>query len=133
MTHRKRRERLRRRQKTQEQRCKAKVNRRISEIEKTLATEAEDKDFERTRDELEAAQRDLQELLLNTRHPIVGALVVWIINLTTQGITVMNIMPREKFPPGTFKILNRYTGRNYRQFVHVVTKVIFRQAENIEA
>ena len=132
MSSRKKRERLKRLQKTQEQRLKAEANRRISEIKRTHALEAADKDFDRTRDELLAAQEEYQERLLKTKDPVVGALLIWIINTVAWGIAKMDTTPREEFLPGTFKVLNRHTGRDYRKVVSVVVKSVFRRTPDVK-
>ena len=123
----------RQKKRSQRRRERRKSNRQSCQhpIQETLAPEESDelKDFETTRNELFIAQRDFTERLAKNKDPVIGAILVSIIQAITWGIAKMDTNPKERFPKITFKIMNRYTGKEYRKWVSRITKVVFNSNE----
>ena len=87
------------------------------------------RDFARTRDELLIAQREYTERLAKARDPVTAAALVIAIQVTTYGIAKLDSTPLDRLGGIKLKIMNKYTGKEYRKWVSWVTKVVFRTGE----
>ena len=122
-----------RKRRLQKQRERRKLSRQNKERSVTENAENEEseihRDFERTRDELLIAQREYTERLAKARDPVTAAALVMAIQVTAYGIAKLDSTPLEKLGGIKLKVMNRYTGKEYRKWVSRVTKVVFRTSE----
>ena len=82
------------------------------------------RDLERTRNELLIAERDYTEQLTKAKNLLVRAVLVVMIQMTHWGIARLDSTPPEQLGGITLKIMNKHTGKEYRNLVTRITKMV---------